>query len=361
LISNFRELSEAAKAYRRDNGFQTITLKTAGSATIVPALRNMLSPDISAEQANLCDMYLSGLEEFLATNEVDVGQYLTRASKKGLTQHDIRPIVGLLNEDFVHEHGVELTGHGIERTFRFWSDDQKRDYLNLAGGILSTIKKKFPNAMFGYGFVLSMARNGDLMPHDDDIDIIVTVPAEEYETITDALVDLSTFLISEGCSVYGTWPSHRKVFWPGGAQDIDVFISLQDGDDVAFFPGPRKGMRFSDVFPAATLDFLGVSCPVPNNQDKYLSALYGEDWKTPKPSWHHSWDARTHRDILRPTLFAYPFQAEALMRQGARFVVLNHNNTLLSVHAEEPKVAGPGVVRDLESIVTEERLVGYQQ
>lgn len=337
MARTFVELSEFGRKLRRDPLFSSI--KTGNNnAAFIEQLKLACSDNSEVEQdVGLREIYLEIAIEYLSTGKVNVPNLLRRARLANLTQHDIRPVLSRLNEDFVVEHGHEITAHGLIRSFRFWSEEEKRNYLNLANDMLGIIQRKFPDSVFGYGFVLSMERDGNLMPHDDDIDIIIAADSQDYATITDALSELSLYLSAEGLKLYGSWPSHRKVFKEGGKTDIDVFVGLKEDEYVSFIPGPRKKLLYRDVFPALSRDFMGIECLIPADPNAYLSAIYGDDWRDPKPNWHHDWSLKKHADVLRKTLPGYPFQASSLMAKGAEWAVLDGNKTLISVHSHPPE------------------------
>jgi SAM-dependent methyltransferase len=220
------------------------------------------------------------------------------AIANAITDPEYRFVLCQVNEQFAYPNRLELTSHGLARSFRFWSLQEKVAYLDLANAVVSTLAVKFPDTCYGYGFVLSYVRDQDFIPHDDDIDILVCVEDAEYSNFSDAIRAVEDCLRASGYEVTGDWRTHRKVLHNG--KEIDVFVGLHEGDDVAFFPGPRSGIRYSDVFPAGKSTFWGRRISTPQKPDVYLQKVYGGEWRRPKVGWRHinNWDLFAPRFAL---------------------------------------------------------------
>ena len=148
-----------------------------------------------------------------------------------------------------------------------------------------------------WGALLGYARDGDLIPHDGDIDIGVmardwTVECEQK--LVDAGFSLRTyapslsvgraFMLPDAPHV----PAFYKVILNKGTCDVDIY-----------FEGPGYGIdsecRFMTTefrrgileFPATmleerqTIHFLGRDVEVPADIEAYLEHAYGPDWRSP--------------------------------------------------------------------------------
>ena len=237
--------------------------------------------------------------DFYRNFSIDLPEFLISSSKLGLDHHAVRPAVSLINELFILECEMEITTHGLMRSFRFWSDEEKRVYLRLGEQVISSLSSRFPLTCYGYGAVLSYVRSQDLMAHDDDLDLIVAVDRAEAPTIDKAIEAVCAHLASEGWQIWGSWASHRKVFREVGARDVDVFVGLVEGEHVSFLPGPRRAILCSEVFPPMVGLLLGEVFPIPRQPETYLEKVYGADWRVPTPGWHHNWSPKGFEDILR--------------------------------------------------------------
>lgn len=243
-------------------------------------------------------LFADGAEEFLAAGDINLPIWLGKAMEFDLPQSQVSKIIKSLNEAYIYERSLELTSHGICRSFRFWSENEKRDYLRKSQELLEFIKGDFPLACMGYGFVLSFVRHQDFMQHDDDIDIIIALDAAVYPSIASGVAALTKRLTGDGWTVWGNFPSHRKVHIKDTDKDVDVFLGYHEGDFVSFLPGPRKTIRYETVFPALDVSLLDTKIQIPRNPFQYLQDVYGPHWFTPMPGWQHSWREADYADIL---------------------------------------------------------------
>jgi hypothetical protein len=130
------------------------------------------------------------------------------------------------------------------------------------------------------------------------LDVIISFPKSECPTITEGLLRVESHLRSRGYSTRGEFRSHRHVLPGSGGKPVDVFVGLQEGDKVSWYPQPRGSLNAADVFPTQKAEFIGVECTIPKNPFAYLKAVYGPSWVTPQPGWGPKWDAPAYADIL---------------------------------------------------------------
>jgi len=204
----------------------------------------------------------------------------------------------IINEKILLSRGVEWTTHGVTRSFRFWSNKEKVAYLREANALVEVLRELSPDVCLGFGSVLSIVRDHDLIPHDDDLDIIVAMPQSQASKISMGLALVSQHLKARGYKSTGKYKSHRHVSL-GGSKVIDVFVGLyEEGDKISWFPGPRGNLVRDDVFPPISAKLLGVSCAIPRNPFVYLERIYGSGWAVPTPRWNHKWDRSAFADLF---------------------------------------------------------------
>lgn len=208
----------------------------------------------------------------------------------------MKNIYSAMNDYLVDIVGQELTIHGLKKTFRFWSEQEKSDYVAYCATLMGLLAPCAHTTCFGYGAVLGLARGEILIPHDDDLDILVLFDRDDAPTISRGLERVSEVATAAEYSVTGAHMSHRWVSKDGAT--ADVFVGIKEGDDVSFFPGTRKAIPIADFYPPADVDFLGVSCRFPKNIERYAAIVYGRDWRSPNNSWRHNWDPSSFADIL---------------------------------------------------------------
>ncbi len=250
------------------------------------------------------------VSDIYAYKTIDFKGFLEFSNQNSITDDEFRFIIDQVNVNFAHPAELELTSHGLKRSFRFWSEAEKLQYLDFANNVILHLTERFGDTCFGYGLVLSLTRQMDLTPHDDDIDILVAVPSDDYPVFSQAILDVENYLVSGGYTVFGDWKTHRKVV--SGGMEIDVFVGLQEDDTVAFFPGPRDDLLYSDVFPPQQITFIGKTIAVPQRSEVYLEKIYGADWRSAKVGWQHrdNW-------ILFEERFSNPVETAARVPSGS--------------------------------------------
>jgi len=165
------------------------------------------------------------------------------------------------------------------------------------------------------GTLLGIARDGDLIPWDHDMDI--TLPATEVDRFKQLVVPELRDL---GWRVSGKYRlSHDDVAWRKGDLraikirnhrypklrigrgriTMDVFIIYEHGDYV-WWSNMKKVCRVSahHFKKRQTLDFKGQSVKVPDDYESMLETVYGNTWRTPDPSFRPS---RQDGSIVRNT------------------------------------------------------------
>ena len=205
----------------------------------------------------------------------------------------------IVSDDVLRTRSLEWTMHGLQRTFRFWSLEEKQHYLRFTAEVVEDLGSLTKNACFGFGAALSVVRDGDLIPHDDDLDIIVGFEREDAATMAEAKDLLEAHLRAAGYGVSGKHFSHRWVEKPGIPKAIDVFVGLFEGERISWYPGKRGVLTRAMMFPPSHRTILGVEVPVPREPENYLEQIYGPTWQTPDPTFEHQWTPAAYKDLNR--------------------------------------------------------------
>lgn len=197
------------------------------------------------------------------------------------------------NDTILAERKLEWTNHGVKRTFRYWSDEEKTKYLDFCRGLVGLLTDAGYPACIGYGGALAFVRDRALIPHDDDLDVIVLVKRSDYPNMQAALGTVRAFLEGHGHRTGGDFASHFHV---PGPRTVDCFVGFEDEGKASWFPGPRNIFDVEDIFPPLECDFLGSRIAIPRNPFKYVAEVYGPEWMFPKPRWNHKWDKSDYAD-----------------------------------------------------------------
>jgi hypothetical protein len=204
----------------------------------------------------------------------------------------------LINKTFLADRELEWTSHGIRRSFRFWSEREKRAYVAFAMELVADLRELTDNVCLGFGSVLSVVRDHDLIPHDDDLDVIIGFEPDQAAKITNAIDLIEGFLRDKGYTVSGRPTAHRLVTKPGQTK-VDVFVGIFEGDSISWYPGRHGVLRREMIFPAREVSFLGTDCAVPAHPETYLQQVYGPGWSTPDPNFRHSPQPGAYANAIR--------------------------------------------------------------
>ena len=215
---------------------------------------------------------------------------------KQITEEDRLAFVATVNDGVLLRRSLEWTVHGPTRSFRFWSKEEKVDYVRFTASVAEALRELTPHVCFGYGAALAVVRDGDLIPHDDDLDLIVAFEPHEAATLPEAHARVEEFLRGRGFAVKGDFFGHRHVASAPGEKNVDVFSALFEGDRIAWYPGTRGALDRSTMFPTSEGELLGVPCPLPADPVRYLETIYGPGWSTPDPGFRHRWRKKDFAD-----------------------------------------------------------------
>lgn len=204
----------------------------------------------------------------------------------------------VINTTVLNARSLEWTVHGPQRSFRFWTAREKTDYIRFTATVADDLRELSPHACFGFGAALAVVRDGDLIPHDDDLDLIIGFENHEAATLPQALRRVEEFLRARDYTVAGNFSAHRHVSVPG-RKKVDVFVGLFEDDTISWYPGARGSLTRQMMFPTSEGTLLGITCPLPRNPLVYLEKVYGAGWRHPDPGFKHTWDRSAYADLVR--------------------------------------------------------------
>lgn len=164
-----------------------------------------------------------------------------------------------ITDELLAGRRLEWTGHGPQRSYRFWSDREKSRYLDFTLELLDELRRITPYVSLGFGAVLGAVRHGDVIPHDDDLDLIVGFEGDDVPTITAGLRRIEEQLRPRGYTVAGNWTAHRKVS-RAGQKKVDVFVGLFEGDIVSWYRAPVGRSAAASCSPPRKVDCAAGPC-----------------------------------------------------------------------------------------------------
>ena len=218
-------------------------------------------------------------------------------NRVGLSLEEVAQLQRLVTDKILAKRQMEFNLHGLRRTFRFWSEAEKRRYLEFTVDVANCLRKLNDNVCLGFGSVLAVVRDHELLPHDDDLDVIIGFDPDQAATLAEGRELVKKCLTDNGFKVVGNFTSHTWVYPPWGGSKIDAFVSIFEGDSIAWYPSRRGTLTRDVMFPPSEQALMGIDCPVPRQPEAYLEGVYGPGWATPDPHYRHPWKRSEWSDL----------------------------------------------------------------
>ncbi|HEY1085856.1 MAG TPA: discoidin domain-containing protein [Candidatus Saccharimonadales bacterium] len=188
------------------------------------------------------------------------------------------------------------SNHGIRRTFRFWKLPEKRRFIKMTSNVVSDLQSLSKDVSLGFGSAMAAVRDRDLIPHDDDTDIMIAFRPSQAASFKEAKLLVKEHLEKHGYELTGDFFNHWHVRRDGLKADVFVGIYESDGT-IGWYPHPRGILKRSDMFPAKSVKLLGIPCLIPHDAERFLSVIYGDTWRVPDPTWAPKWDEKKYADL----------------------------------------------------------------
>jgi len=138
------------------------------------------------------------------------------------------------------------------------------------------------------GTLLGAVRDGNLITHDDDLDVAVYLNGHDIETVAKQWKFLREKLSREFKFVMKG--SFCAVFIDDDVQ-IDIFPAWASDGKMFIYPYCFGDVAYTDIFPLGEARIGDKFFSAPKYPEKLLEINYGLNWRTPDATWRFDWGA----------------------------------------------------------------------
>lgn len=185
---------------------------------------------------------------------------------------------------------VDKVGH-LSRSFSATDNAVKTEVLRVTKKVLKDLTKHAGvEAYLCYGALLGAIRDGGMLAYDSDTDVCFLSAYTHPADIIRESYRVERLMRARGWETARMSGADFKVLHTGAdgrVVQIDVFGAFYVSD--TFFQlGNRNGhLDRSVISPVKKMQIAGVKMPVPHQPEAMLTFLYGENWRTPDPSFKY--------------------------------------------------------------------------
>lgn len=231
-------------------------------------------------------------------------RYLRGRAEVAMREHVSGVVVAACDHSFggVDDREVSvLDGQGRELVLDKWGrltrplsaedDDTIDQLMSEVVRLLNVLREDCGvSAFICYGTLLGAVRNKRLIGYDNDIDLAYLSDHARPVDVAREGFRVQRILAEQGWEVRrgsGARLNVRLRMRDGSMRFVDVFTSHWI-DDV-FYVAADVGARLApeSILPLASLELMGWEVPIPAQPEALLAATYGQDWRTPDPSFKY--------------------------------------------------------------------------
>ncbi len=197
-------------------------------------------------------------------------------------------------------HPFSIGPHGFQKAL---ASRPQQPVWAAIGELETTVNALGGQCFINSGTLLGAIRDGQLIAHDDDVDLAVILKGDslaavvaEWRRMKDALRHMG-LLSRKFEEKMGT---HAKIGHAGGAS-VDLFPAWILQDRVYVWPHTCGDLPAASVLPLRELAIEGVVVHVPSEPERMLVCNYGPGWNSRDPGFRFDWPQARQRfaDFIR--------------------------------------------------------------
>ncbi|MCD2444051.1 50S ribosomal protein L11 methyltransferase [Agromyces sp. SYSU K20354] len=149
------------------------------------------------------------------------------------------------------------------------------------------------------GTLLGAVREGRILAHDDDIDLLVYLGSMAPPDVSMASYAIERAIRARGHEAIRHSDAHLQVLFaddvPGAAAHVDLFLGFHDRGVYNQPIAVRGSFEEASLLPLTEVELEGISVPSVADADAWLALCYGEGWRVPDPTFRFHTPAVTRR------------------------------------------------------------------
>ena len=185
-----------------------------------------------------------------------------------------------------------LGPHGVTRGLKTMSATEKVSVLEKIERIFDVLRRDLRLELFFVaGSLLGFIREGAFLDHDDDYDTAYVSAERIPVNIVMERWDICRHVRSfDELEINECTGGHFHIKAKGGFEfTFDLFTGWERDGLFSQFPTTPGQIPVADILPVGVVPIYGVPVTVPRVPERLLALNYGENWKTPDPSFTFDW------------------------------------------------------------------------